>query len=1369
MGGPAAAEPGDTMGKVTNAQHRQTTEWVPATTEDAIALAQAKLTEKRPDQFARSNGSSEVARAAQDPSALPAADPQLAELAKNTRAVQNAGRGGKSQDSGFNPIQHDQLLGAVSQSAQQLAPKSLQGIDGFGMLDGVDKGRVQITVPLNAGKYQVDGHTVTVKPGTTAKVNVEVRDGRVVPAQGGAGTQVTIDPPIDGPIGGPLGIRGKGAHVEADGNGRGKVVADVGGFIGSFVDGKAVTKSTDLGLGTGVRKMIEEGSKSSASSAGLPQGMVAWDKVSFGASDVTLRDNKVDLGSMKVDLGPDSKLKLSGNAQKAELTGNINIDQLSLEQKGLQVSGGAGSANIHVTSERTKDGGYDVNASLSKVQADVTSLRATSQSKKSASDDHLELKGAKLRDGQVELQAHLNPDGSVASSHYRTRGRVDADSGNAQLTVPDANGTASLRVGAKGVSTRIDASDDRIKLDGTATGEIEVRGLQSKNGSSSIDIHHARAAGDISLNVDTAQDKFTSKIKASEIDVRLDDYRGKKDGLSADIGRTEVTGTGTLELDSKKGLKATGDMQVKGEIDDLEVRQGGKNKDTVFRLAQGSKIDGRIRQLSVDEANGFELDARVKVDAKLKQADVNLPGIRGQGDGHLKGETDLKIGRGEVRFENADARATLNIKDGHLAPSGDVFSADLAQGKMELNLKQASYSSKSDRVTMEVGKGSVVEASLDSGLLKSGDYEMKLEKGSRARMDITGMRASSDGTPELRGRLELETKGTVNAHGLEGKERDGLRVQADGNRGTTKVVVDEVALSQAGELRMKGVSFEVAGQLGQIKAISTSTPEAKPAPAPSPKTAKEANPARPDLQIQSPAGVLSAEKAAASSAADLLGVKVQSHDLDGIELAKRVKNGTLDVEVPLEGKVPYKVLGINVGPDFEKGSMLRIHADVRDGEVVTDTLKAELTKPGSAVMGAVKLEGVYLDKDKQLRLKLNGAGNVDYAPDIAIADMRSAQEKAYQPSPFQAELGQIPERPPATGKGPRVSDFVTELSGFAPSGTSSGPSPVKLGQAKISVDNAQLQDGTELNLPIGKLKVDETTRLQINRDKDGITQLKGQVNVERLDVDGGAFALKNARGTAELNVTHQERDHVASITTTLSKVDFQADGLATRTSKADYLQVGRLETKGGTITAQTTMKIEDDPNRRGEKKYGEATTTFSANLPQLEAQLASARLSVPPKGDERPQVELGKTHFNGALVATSDGVQRMSGKVSELDAAMRQVELTTGEGAMKIEAGRVKANAEIDYTPSRFVAKRGNVEVDAVVDGAKAQLDRLGLPFQRTVQADGRIRVTGALKNVEEISYAETNAAKAKTEFGLKGGTVTGSGRVGDLFGRFVR
>lgn len=1245
------------------------------------------------------------------------ADTELAALVRDQRRAAHLGNAGR--ESGLDPFDAAALSSSAAGAVQKLQPGSVALRDPLALLDTVKDGRVTLEVPLKEGSHRFGGHEVTVKPGTRARVELEVKDGKIVPrGEGRGGTSVSVSPPLDG----PLWITGKGAYVERDGGpakNQGKLMADLGGFF----DLK-VKKVDDLGLGAAVRQLTgtpEEASGATGAQKPKKRGdngaadLLDTSRLRFEVANVRLAGDAVDLGNAKLDLGPGSELSLSGTGQRAELKGRVRVDALSVQQEGLTLDAARGKADLSLTLAQRPAGDFDVRARVTGLEADVRRLEAKADG---AGGDRLALGDASLRDGAVDVRMRVGADGaalSQVSAKGRFKGRAEG-----RLTVKDAEDDARLSFSTGRAEASFEVDGARARVDGKLEGaQLEVTGLDADNGAASLKLDHARARGDVSLFVDTGTKSLSAEVRATDVDVAIADYRGKSEGVAADLGRTEVKGDGTLRLGSDGGLSVEGDLRVKGVVDDLKV-DGEQGAPARFDVARGSTLEGRLRKLSVRE--GLELDASASVNLALEGYEVKLPGVEAKGTATLRGSADVKVGDGAVRIDG-HTTAHVAIDEARVAPGGDALSLDVARGsELTLALKQASYSHGPGGVQLKLGAESHLEATLGGGHVKVGDYEAQLDKGSRARLDIQELSRGPGGAPALKGRLEIDVGAAV--EGGDASRPGGVGVDADAR---AKVVLDDVTLGQDGRLSAKSAEVSLDARIDRITAATKGVPAIgarKPQrPAASASASSSAAAAASGASVPSPDGVLSREQVRATSASELAGVTPASGSFDPLALAKQVRDGRLELSLPLEGKVGDGLKSVR----FEPGTRLKLTAEVTDGRIVRDQLKAEINKPGDGPLW-VTVRGAYLDDKDRLRLDLGGMR------DLSVADL--------------------------SGDGPpTVSRLVDRLGAkaLAPAGGgrasargASASSPIDLSRAEVRLEGARFQDGT-LELPFGSLTVDGDTRLSLEGSAQRAV-LSGRVNVERLDVRGEELALKGARGDADLRVEIDRTGAAPRAAATLSDLELSVEEVAFKRG-GDYLHLGGVRLKGGELRVA------------GSLEGGAPRVSATVRLPEVEAEIRSGRLF----GDDAKagEVELGRTRFSGAIDVGEAGVERVSGRVEELDAGVKGVVVTTPEGSVSLDGLRVRGSAGVELSKGGIALTRGDVALEALAD--RAQLAPLGLPVEQ-ISGEGSASARLRLSGFERIAVEPAGEmdGQPRAQLTVEGGRFEAKARVSELRGRFL-
>ena len=140
-------------------------------------------------------------------------------------------------------------LESLGTAAASLQPK-IGSVKAAPILSALGSGNATIDVPIKAGDYKVKGVPFTVKPGTVARVNVQVKNGELVSVgKGQKGTSVKIDPPLDL----PLWFTAKGVELKGE-DAKQKFEAELGGFL---VDPTVKREMWEEGLRVALRCMSE--------------------------------------------------------------------------------------------------------------------------------------------------------------------------------------------------------------------------------------------------------------------------------------------------------------------------------------------------------------------------------------------------------------------------------------------------------------------------------------------------------------------------------------------------------------------------------------------------------------------------------------------------------------------------------------------------------------------------------------------------------------------------------------------------------------------------------------------------------------------------------------------------------------------------------------------------------------------------------------------------------------------------------------------------------------------------------------------------------------------------------------------------------
>ncbi|MFH1812361.1 MAG: LysM peptidoglycan-binding domain-containing protein [Pseudomonadota bacterium] len=1262
--------------------------------------------------------------------------------------------------SSWNPF--DQVDNKLVDSLQDLSPAKLRGVDGLQLVGAVKDGDLQVEIPLKAGRYKARGVSFSIEPNTVMRVQMQVRDGELVPARDargrdtGGGCKVEIDPPADL----PLWLTGRGAYLRDRGEAQVQFKADIGGFFDLNISKRGRFEVKDLvsgfadGSSTQATPASARGSRSDRSETPpMPEGVLQLDRLRFNVGQVTLKDDMIDAGSARIDLASGSHLRLSGDASRATLEGRVRVDSVALNQDGQALKTGPGEATVHVSSATRRDGSVVLSTRLSNVQATLEGFEATRPGTGEGAQDRLSLGPTKIRDGEVEVETTLRPGAPGRSSQVesgKVRASFEAEGvlRGLQLTVPDARGNTSFAVGESPFAGRVAVGPEGTRVDVTlADSRVEVRDLQTTKRDAALDLHHLQVQGRTALRLDTGSDDYKVDVQGRQIAVRVDDYRGHSAGVDVDLARTELTGQGRVQLGRDSGVQIDGELQLQGGVDDLQVRRSDGSLG--LDLAAGSRVDAAVTHFSAGGGRGFEMDARGEVDIGLEHYKTRLPGLEAEGSARLQGTTDLHIGQGQIFFTRADATVEVQVDDAKVAPGGQGFSLDAGQGsQLDLKVQELKVSSNPAENSVVLGQGSRLQAVLDGGQMTLGGRTIALEKGSQARFDIDSVHKDGQGLPELHGTLQVDARFTGDLEATSRAAGSGARIERiEGSRSRARITVDDVALGQDGRFHLKGVGVQVDGGIDRIAGATGADGRGRGSLSDSPGEPLEPlvlpqAATAPPTSESSPQGTLSAERVRALSAAAIAGATVPGQDFHPVDVAKRIQDGTIEMQIPVEGTLGS---GWRKSADFKKGTTLTVQATVENGRVVPGKTKASFSQSGDGPLW-VTVRGAYFDDKNTLRLDLGGM------KDFAVPGMEKM--------PLEADRFVERMTGQTTPSGSRSTS--TNSAGNAGGATTSVPAALKLDQASLSVDNAVFKPGP-LPVPGGTIQVDRDTRLTMSGTASAAS-LSGRIRFSEVELAQDGVALQSGKGSADLRVDYRRDGDRATITTSLENMSLDVRYAVHKRTNGDYIHLADGQVEGANL--RTTTKL-----RLGPDGLPVAVDAADVNLhvPHFAGRIEGARATV-DDADGEAQVEFGRSAVVGEIRVDHNRIA-IKGQVDQLDAAVRDFAVASGQGKVDVQYARLRGKGEVDFAQGRGLQIDAEVQdIDARIRDFQSEGRGMAIDAGRTsIQGKGRVRLhsqgevllDGDLhidSTLDRLSFAgETVGAKGRVE------TTSGSRLVADV------
>ncbi|MCP4499453.1 MAG: hypothetical protein GY822_05740 [Deltaproteobacteria bacterium] len=807
-----------------------------------------------------------------------------------------------------------------------------------------------------------------------------------------------------------------------------------------------------------------------------------------------------------------------------------------------------------------------------------------------------------------------------------------------------------------------------------------------------LSVENASVQGDATIQLDK-EGTLNLELNASHVDITLSDLisRGSTD---LDLGKTQVRGSGLLNLQSGSGTAAdglhlSGNLQVDGVIDDLQVRDSSEpDASVILDVRADSRLGGQLRQLNLPSDGPLSLDAMVSVDGGLERLSVDNGSLKAVGSGSLQGAARLLLQDGNLQIDQSSLRASLNVQDANIAPSGGAFELDVAAGAtLGLELQQLSVQDAST-TKIQLGAGSFLSGSLDSGHLEMNGQRLNFDSNTRVDFSVQSVVSDDDGT-SLRGQLKLNVgAGTdLPTAFTQGLPTDAL-VQG-------QLVVDDVQLNPDGTFALNDVQLTLDGQLGSVDAAQSAQNNAQST---APTSLRGLLDAHPDVNthqdlinllhaqnggtfdgaargaqdvglsindlvaergamvsdllsddvVIAPLDLVSVSDVKASSAAELIDLKMPTAQaLNPATLADPIESGSMKMNIPVSGDVgDGSWLG---SATFPAGTVLEIEAAIVAGRIDPGQLQATFSNPGDGPAW-VTVNGVYLNADHTLRLDLGGM------VDFALPGMENL------PMEVSDLLQQLTPEAPAAASG-----AIPTASASTSSSTAGG---VQLGALSFEIDNIKLQG--DLPTANANLTLGENTSLSLHGDlNEG--RLFGQVEIDNASINGGDIALQGATGEASFELSYQRTDSGLQSVLTIEGAQLQVDALGQRGDNGDFVHLENANTYGR-IVVETNF----DTDAGGLPTSMQSVNT-DAVLHQVEGDLVGARVSVPVQDGSMQQVELGPSSFSGNLSVDDNALSSLNGNVNDLVAQLNGGDLQVGGQAISVDNARLVGTGDIHF------------------------------------------------------------------------------------------
>jgi len=573
----------------------------------------------------------------------------------------------------------------------------------------VRNGDVDLLVPVKQGELmKVMGFAINAPANTTMRLVIKVKDGIIDFDK----SKMSFTPPLKGPIG--LTVHG----VDMRGDGRAEV--DVRHFPNPKIGEKAPAKLSEFLdqlnakdslpiklLGFQVSKLplpskAEAGSEA-PSKAGMDTAAIAgrFDLASAKVSvtNVAFQNNEVPFGTVgKAKLGADSKVTLEGTLRDLRLTGRVSLESLSFNAGGAMIRGGKGSADIDVQVSADENFKGSVKTRVYNLQ-----LAAEYAVGVRENGDFLELAKGKMENAEVNVTETLGASGKP-TAHFRI-GNFDGVVTAGRITIPDGNGTATVKLGRTLVK-----------------GSVEV------------DDKHVLVSGDVDLMM------------------QVDDYDATSTTAPLKLTQAKVSGKAHAVFDSEKGVKVDGNVRVTAN-----VASGKVTTDTLKTQVINGSIDANVTkfELGAGPTGKLDMSGPTTVDFGFQNlalgtaAGIALSG----GAGRMTGKGDLRITDAGITIDNAKLKVKGAVQDGKVS-LGENISLDIKAGSTIEGVMTRAVFTDASEFDMTHLK---VDATLDGGtVLLPGQQTMRFRDGAKVKLTLDRLQVPKEtGMVRASGSMEL--------------------------------------------------------------------------------------------------------------------------------------------------------------------------------------------------------------------------------------------------------------------------------------------------------------------------------------------------------------------------------------------------------------------------------------------------------------------------------------------------------------------------------------------------------------------------------------------------------------------------------------
>ncbi len=1156
----------------------------------------------------------------------------------------------------------DAALSPVA-GVQSVANNLTQGIapDPLSLIGQMKDGDIRMSVPLT--KEMINSGAIKLGDNARAEVTFAVKDGQIDFSR----TRVDLQ---DVRALGLFKVKG----LEIDRNGRLRADTIFRPNITKQLLGSDRIPPTMEGLS---QVLQAQSDRSSGANGAFPLP----NNLQIQAEGIALRtDRPISLGGGNlIDLKEGTRVDIRGDLRNATITGRGGIDQLKLEGQGSQLELGSGQVTFRADVQRDNQG--KIRADLQIDRADVAMRSLQHQGR----GEQLQVEGAGLRNGQIRAQIDIDSSGKPQIGALQVNGELSASSvrlekeGKVSLVARDLRSNFSLSEDGRQASqgpdrvslTNVDATVERLRLQSASGDHVELRG--AVEGANFVQERSGQAASQPYADIPRFQGTVSGKVQRDQ------------DGRKAEIALQEASVSGAVRADARG---VTADIQIErvdSSVRDLAVSHGGHTVD----IREGSLV-GRGGVALGD--GGIQADASGRLRGELRDGQIDLGGL-GRVDLADGTKADLQLDRAKVGpqgIQDLSAKGTVNLglDDGRIRLNG-LGEIDIARGT------KADVEVLSSTLGPRLNEGSFaargrIQGGLDRGTLRIGDIANVDLQGTRFDLDLKHIEKGPNAAlPSLRGDMKLETEMAVGLRqALKTRLGDAAVKDIDGR---VSLDLKDVQVDGTGRVNIERAGVQMDAKIGEISGKINLDPQALRLPA---AGSASTNP--------SPALDGVARLDSSKPVID------QPLAIDPMAIAKRIQNGVVDVELPIQEagiENTTKLLGLRT-LDVAPGTKLIAKLHVEDGRINYEKSSIRLNKPIEA-LGMFDLNLPRINKDGKVVVGVMGK-------DINITNWVLGRE-------------QLPSR---------VSNFVDEASSWQKS-AGGGDVDIQrsldqagrfasLGGLSFKAQGVSLAPG---RLQIGDndyIEIDGSNRVDIQGNAQNIS-IKGEIPANQTFVDVGGSRLDIAEGRVRFEADIQTGLSAAGRLNGASQVDVRlaipkasVNELYHARDNGDHFHLKSGEIEDANLRLQHRFQVQNNGTLQAEE-----APNVELSVGRFTGKMGASEITLRNADGTPAKMAIQEAEASGSLRADADGIAATL-DLSAVKASLRDLDLdAAGQKIVDLD-GSLSGAGRLSLDSRGGFNLNGNFQIDGNVQDARIRMgNHVDLDLSANSQASIALRTLG--------------------------------------------